>query len=47
MPYYQTPKSADDPLIGMAHMVADIIMDIAGPSFWSVLGIGLLTILFR
>ena len=47
MPYYQKPKSADDPLIGVAHMVGDTIMAIAGPLFWSVLGIGLLTSLFR
>jgi hypothetical protein len=47
MPHYQAPKSADDPLIGVAHMVAETIVAISGPLFWSVLGIGLLTSLFR
>jgi flagellar biosynthesis protein FliQ len=47
MPYYRAPKSAHDPLIEVAQMAADTIMAIAGPLFWSVLGIGLLTSLFR
>jgi hypothetical protein len=47
MPYYQAPQSADDPLIGLAHKAADTIVAIGGPLFWSVLGIGLVTSLFR
>jgi len=47
MPYYQAPKSAHDPLIEVAHMVAEAIVVIGGPLFWGVLGIGLLTSLFR
>jgi hypothetical protein len=47
VPCYQAPKSADDPLIGVAHMIADTIVAIGGPLFWGVLGIGLLTSFFR
>jgi hypothetical protein len=47
MPYYDAPKSADDPLIGVAHEVADAIIAVGGPLFWGVLVIGLLTSLFR
>jgi hypothetical protein len=47
MRYYQAAKSADDPLIGVAHMVADTIMAIGGPLFWGALVIALLTSLFR
>jgi hypothetical protein len=47
MAHYQELKSPDDPLIGLAHMVADAIVAVAGPWFWGVLGIGLLTSLFR
>jgi hypothetical protein len=47
MPNYRAPKSAHDPLIEVAQMVADTIMAIAGPLFWGVLVIGLLTSLFR
>jgi flagellar biosynthesis protein FliQ len=36
-----------DPLIEVAQTVADTIMAIAGPLFWGVLVIGLLTSLFR
>jgi hypothetical protein len=47
MAYYQKLKAPDDPLIGLAHMVADAIVAIGGPLFWGVLGIALLTSLFR
>jgi hypothetical protein len=47
MAHYQEFKSPDDPLIGLAHMVADAIVAVGGPLFWGVLGIGLLTSLFR
>ena len=47
MPYYRAPKSAHDPLIEVAQMVADTIMAIGGPLFWGVLVIGLLTSFFR
>ena len=46
MAYYRAPKSADDPLIEVAQMVADTIMAIGGPLFWGVLVIGLLKSLF-
>ena len=47
--YLDYPESnpADDPFIGMAHTVAETVIAIGGPLFWSVLGIGLLTSLFR
>jgi len=45
--YYRAPESADDPLIRVAHMVADAIVAVGGPLFSGVLGIGLLTSLFR
>ncbi|HKM72561.1 MAG TPA: hypothetical protein VJX94_21295 [Stellaceae bacterium] len=47
MPYHPAPKSAHDPLIEVAQMIADTIMAIGGPLFWGVLVIGLLTSLFR
>jgi hypothetical protein len=31
----------------MAHMVAERVIAIGGPLFWSILGIGALTSLFR
>jgi hypothetical protein len=40
MPYYRAPKSAHDPLVDLAQMVADTIMAIGGPLFWGVLVIG-------
>jgi hypothetical protein len=47
MSYYRAPEFDDDPLIRVAHMIADAIVTIGGPLFWGVLGIGLLTSLFR
>jgi hypothetical protein len=47
VPYYRAPRLADDPFVGVAHMVADAIITIGGPLFWGVLGIGLLTSLLR
>jgi hypothetical protein len=47
MAHYQDFKSPDDPLIGVAHMVAEAIVAVGGPLFWSILGIGLLTSFFR
>jgi hypothetical protein len=47
MPYYQEKQSTHDALIEVAHMVADAIVTVGGPLFWGVLGIGLLTNLFR
>jgi len=47
MPHYRVAKSAQDPLIEVAQMIADTIMAIGGPTFWGVLVIGLVTSLFR
>ena len=47
VPYHRALESADDPFIGMAHVVADAIITVGGPLFWGVLGIGLLTSLLR
>jgi len=47
MAHHQELKYDDDPLVAMTHMVADAIVTIGGPLFWGVLGIGLLTNLFR
>jgi hypothetical protein len=47
MPYYRAPKSAHDPLIEVAQMLADAIVAVGGPLFWGVLRITLLTSLFR
>jgi hypothetical protein len=43
MPSYRAQKSAHDPLIEKAQIVADTIMAVGGPLFWGVLVIGLLT----
>jgi hypothetical protein len=40
MPCYRAPKSAHDPLIEVAHMVAEAIVAVGGPLFWGVLGTG-------
>jgi hypothetical protein len=34
-------------LIEVVHMVADTMVTVGGPFFWGVLGIGLVTNLFR
>jgi len=47
MAYYRAPKSAHDPLIEVAQMLAKAIVAVGGPFFWGVLGIGLLTSLLR
>jgi hypothetical protein len=46
MSHYQD-KSPDDPFIEVTQMVADAIVAVGGPLFWGVLGIALLTSLFR
>jgi len=34
--------ASDDPAVGVAHLVAQIVMDIAGPLFWGALALGLI-----
>ncbi len=34
--------ASDDPAVGVAHLVAQIVMDIAGPVFWGALALGLI-----
>ena len=46
-PYYRAPKSVDDPLIGVAHMIADAVVLICGRLFWGVLVSPVLTSSFR
>ncbi len=33
--------ASDDPAVGVAHLVAQMVMDIAGPLFWAALALGL------
>lgn len=41
------PATTDDPAVAVADLLAQIIMNVAGPLFWAALAVGLITDLLR